>query len=388
MMAVLYHDMKFGHAEIEVIRDKNLQSTSIQEKSMYSKNVTLAVCAVCAVCALSACRHTLPGTHVEVIDKGGERVYHTGAASIGHNKTLACGGAHKRAVAAIALRFAQDNGSLADDVAEAVGVSDGEVFLQRFAKHDARIRAGGDVQFDPIEHTCMVTVTWKAPIFVKDAVLKVAEEIKAAEIGDDDVDTAPASTAMPTASASPGGTAAPLPSASAAPPPAAGAAAPPPAASVVSPVVTPPPPAAPLAAAAPSCAKERDKLKKTLTDSQKSLDQFNECLRRTKNDETICHRYKLYVEDAQKKESADGQKLGDCLNGGLSVTLRGALSRELPGHAAVSVETRADGAVVLWAFSPVAQTGFAVDVTSAGVVVARAPLAANQLQWLRQQLGF
>jgi hypothetical protein len=128
-------------------------------------------------------------------------------------------------------------------------------------------------------------------------------------------------------------------------------------------------------------------LKEVLRKSGQALAELNECLRRTSNDETICHRYKLYVDDARGKEDGAGQTLADCLNTGLSVTLRAALSRAVPGHAAVSVETRSDGSVVLWAFSPVSHTAFALAVSPSGRPVDRAPLAANQVQWLRQQLG-
>ena len=147
------------------------------------------------------------------------------------------------------------------------------------------------------------------------------------------------------------------------------------------------PVAAPAAPKVPACANERAKVAKTLKASQKSLDDFNECLRRTSGDEGICHRYKLYVEKSKGDENAVGQKLADCLNAGLSVTLRTALSRELPGHAAVSVETAARGNLVLWTFSPVEQTAFALEVSSSGGTANRSPLAANQVQWVRQQLG-
>ena len=114
---------------------------------------------------------------------------------------------------------------------------------------------------------------------------------------------------------------------------------------------------------------------------------LNECLARTSGDKTICHRYGLYVDDAAKKEAAAAAKLADCLNAGLSVRLRQAVSTALPGHAAVSVETRADGTLILWTFAPTEQTAFALEVAADGQVTARTPLAANQVQWVREQLG-
>jgi hypothetical protein len=324
--------------------------------------------AIAAAVLAFACRTTLPGTHVEIIDKGGEKVYLTGAANQGMNKDMACSGAIQRAVAAIALRFAQDNDDIAEEVAEAVGTDDGEVFLQRFAKADALDAAVQDLDFDPMEHVCMATVRWKPPIFVKEAVQKYAEKLKTQELGS----SAPASPS-PAAPVAPSAPPAAVSTAPATPPP--------------PPTSVAPPAPAPAAPVAPACTSERSSLSKTLKASQKALDDYNECLRRTKNDETICHRYKLYVEEAKKKEGGVGQKLADCLNAGLSVTLRGALTRELPGHAGVSVETRGDGTLILWTFSPVEQTAFALEVSSSGTAVGRAPLAANQVVWVRHQLG-
>lgn len=321
-----------------------------------------------------ACRTTKPGTHVELVDQDGAKTYVAGAAGPGMNQGAACGTAVNRAVAAIALRFAQENDDVADEVAEAVGVDDGEVFLQRYAKAAALDAAVQDIKFDPIDHLCMATVRWKPPIFVKDAVLQYAERLKAAEAAAARPQEQPA--AAPTQAST-----APAPST---PPPAAQPVAPPPPVSVAPPA---PAPAAPPAPAVPACKGERRKLTSVLSASQSALDDLNECRRRTQNDDTICHRYKLKLDEAAAKEAGAGEALCACLNGGLSVTLRGALTAALPGHAAVPVETRADGALVLWTFSPVDKTAFAIDVSPDGNVTGRTPLAANQVQWVRQQLG-
>lgn len=108
---------------------------------------------------------------------------------------------------------------------------------------------------------------------------------------------------------------------------------------------------------------------------------------KTDNDVTICNRYKLYVDKAVKDEGTAGQGLVDCLNAGLSTKIRLALTQNIPGHAAVSVETRGNGTLILWTFSPVDQTAFAFEMTSAGAMGGRTPLAANQVQWVREQLG-
>ena len=109
--------------------------------------------------------------------------------------------------------------------------------------------------------------------------------------------------------------------------------------------------------------------------------------RRTSNDANVCDRYGMWVDDAKKKQASAGSELARCLNRELSTKLRVALEGALPGHAARAVETRPDGTLVLWTISPVDETAFALEVTSDGRAGGRTPLAANQVQWLRQQLG-
>jgi hypothetical protein len=330
---------------------------------MRSRSLIVAV----ALSGLWACRTTKPGTHVEVVDKGGTKVYAAGAAAPGISKSVACRGAVGRAAAAIALRFAQDYDDVGDDIADDVGASDGEVFLQRYAKETAMDSAVQDIQFDPIEHICMAQVNWTPPVFVKEAILKFAEKMK-----QDELSSTPGSEPAP---------AAPVDSGSGSPPPARPPQTPPP------PPVSAAPAPAPAGPAVPACTSARAKLSKVLASSQKALDDFAECKRRTSGDETICHRYKLYAEDAQKKEEAAGAKLVACLNAGLSSNLRRALDDALPGHAAISVETSANGNPILFTFSPVDQTGFSIEVAADGRVVGKTGLAANQVSWVRQQLG-
>src|SRR5882724_1319784 len=70
---------------------------------------------LCFSLLLGACGHAqAPGTHVEVMDKDGGKLYVSGAAGPGMNKALACETAANRAVAALAQRFADDNGDIAD----------------------------------------------------------------------------------------------------------------------------------------------------------------------------------------------------------------------------------------------------------------------------------
>ncbi|HET6346622.1 MAG TPA: hypothetical protein VFH51_16940, partial [Myxococcota bacterium] len=120
---------------------------------------------------------------------------------------------------------------------------------------------------------------------------------------------------------------------------------------------------------------------------EKALIDFNECLRRTSNDVTICHRYKLYVDEAQKKDAAAGAALASCVSEDVPVKWRGALGRALPGHAARLMENRADGSAILWTYGPADGTAFVLELAPDGHEVSRNPLAANQIGWLRQTLG-
>ncbi len=214
----------------------------------------------------AACAHTKPGTHVEVLEENGEKIYVAGAAGPGMGQNLACGTAVNRSVAAIAQRFVQDNEELAEDVARALKVEDGRPFLAGFAKADAESATVTDKQFDPIDKVCMVTVRWKPPLFAKQAVLAFAEQVKAAELE----------------------RAAPEKTHSDAAPSQAGTPAPPP------------------------CDKERRALDKARDATQRTLADFEECKRRTGGDEGICHRYKLYKEEAETKEAVAKSGLERC----------------------------------------------------------------------------
>jgi hypothetical protein len=309
-----------------------------------------------------------------------------------------------RAVTALAEKYADDHGDLADDVGEAVG-ADGKPFVYRYARDSALDGAVQDVQFDPVEHVCMAVVRWRPPSFAKDAVVKFAEQVKRAELGQ----STPASSAQgggatqaPAAASAP----AAVPSQGSPPPPAYVAQAPAPAATSPAPGPAPPPSpgaspapssapasAAPTAAAAPaapsppSCTSERKGVEHALASGRRAEADFTECLRRTSNDAKVCVRYKMYVDEATKKQAAAGAGLGRCLNKGLSTKLRQALDASRPGHAARPIETRPDGTLVLWTLSPVDDTAFALEVGPDGRAAGKTPLAANQVQWLRQQLG-
>lgn len=336
-----------------------------------------------------ACGHTRPATYVELLEQGGAPLYVAGAAGSGLNQSLACNMAVGRAVTALAEKFA-DNDDLEEEVAEALDVDDAKAFLFRYARDAALGAAVQDVQFDPVEHLCMATIRWQPPAFPKEAVLKLAEQIRRAEAGGPPPTNAPAAAvsspapvpASPSAPATP-----PPPAVSVAPPAPAAPSVPPPApGSVVagSPATTAPPPAMP---APPACVEARRALEKALAEARGTTDKLAECLRRTGNDEQVCVRYKMQVGEAATKQEGRGRALASCLNGGLGATLRAAVEAALPGHAARPIETRPDGNLLLWTVSPVASTAYALEIGPDGREIAKAPLAANQVQWLRQQLG-
>ena len=57
-------------------------------------------------------------------------------------------------------------------------------------------------------------------------------------------------------------------------------------------------------------------MKKARKASLSAQDEFDECMRRTSNDDTICHRYKLYLEEAKGKEASRDRNLANCLSTG------------------------------------------------------------------------
>ncbi|HSI05427.1 MAG TPA: hypothetical protein VLC93_13160 [Myxococcota bacterium] len=245
---------------------------------------------------LVACRSTKPGTHVEVMDEGGTKVYVAGAAGPGMNQGLACDTAVSRSVAAIALRFTQDNDDIQEAVAKEVGVEDGRVFLERFARAKMQSAAVQDTQFNPGEHLCMATVRWTPPVFAKDAVKAYAEEVKAQEytaMHPKDAENAPAQPTAPASSV----------------PPAASPTTQQPSPSATAPAQ--PPPAQPTL---PECPKEKSKLAKADEAMQKAQDELDECVRRTSGNTKTCSRYQLYVDQAAAKQKSAQEALTRCIS--------------------------------------------------------------------------
>jgi hypothetical protein len=366
------------------------------------------LCALGASFVLAACGHSRPATHVELVDEGGGKTWVAGAAGSGLNKSLACEMALSRSVQALAEKYA-DEGGLTDDVGKALNLDDAKPLVYRYA-HDAALGAAvQDMQFDPVEHLCMAVIRWRPPAFAKDAIIQFAEKVRQAELGGHETQAAPpASAAAPAApapvaapppapvyvaqpsAASPSARPAapgPTPEPTAASSPSAEAPAP-------APVVAAPAPAAVAAQASavssappPACTAERRGLDKALYGGRKAEADFQECLDRTSNDAKVCVRYKMYVDEAKEKQSKAAAGLSRCLNRPLSTKLRQAVNTALPGYAARAIETRPDGTLVLWTLSPLDQTAFALEVGADGQPAAKSPLAANQVQWLKGQLG-
>lgn len=317
-----------------------------------------------------------PGTYVEVVNTGAERAYVAGAAGPGMSYGTACEAALMRASSALAKKFAEENDDLADDIAEAVGATDGEAFLHKYAEAEAKNATVLGKDFDPIDHICMATLRWTPPLFVKDAVLAYAQRVKERELGK--INPAPKGPeqAAPVAAASPAPQT-PAPVAAQTPPPA--------------PIVAPPPaspaPTAPPKPAAPKCEKEQRAFLAQTASSFKVEQDLSECMRRTKDDATVCHRYKLYVDKSRAQDAEVANDLAGCKNGGLAPRLRQSVAKALPGAAAVALETRGDGTVLVWAYRLLDGTGVAVEVSASGGVGPQAPLAENQIDWVREQLG-
>ena len=62
-------------------------------------------------------------------------------------------------------------------------------------------------------------------------------------------------------------------------------------------------------------------------------------------------------------------------------------ARALPASVAVPLETRPDGSMLVWTYHLLDGTGVAVEVSAAGALGPKAPLAENQIAWVMDQLG-
>jgi hypothetical protein len=224
------------------------------------------------VAALTGCIHQKAGTHVEILDQDGKRLYVSGAAGPGISQTIACKNAVQRAASAVAHRFAQEESDIGNDVAEAMGASDGAPFLYGYANHTVMHSTVQDVTFDPGASLCMATVRWQPPVFLKDAIVKFALGMKQRELEEAD-NVAAAEAGRPVEEAK----------------------------------VTVP---GPVAKKQP-CRSETRRALQAGSELDKQRGYFEECKRRTGGDLEVCHGYQLRFEQAARKD----------------VDARGALSR-------------------------------------------------------------
>ena len=72
-----------------------------------------------------ACYTSLPGTHVEVIERDGRTAYVVGAVGMGTNRGMACRAAVSNGVAEAARKFAHERDDLVEIAEELVDVDDG-----------------------------------------------------------------------------------------------------------------------------------------------------------------------------------------------------------------------------------------------------------------------
>ena len=235
----------------------------------------LKVCGVWALLAtLAGCIHTKAGTHVEILDQDGKRLYVAGAAGPGISQSIACKKAVQRAAAAVAHRFAQEEDGIGDDVADAMGASDGAPFLYGYANHTVMHSTVQDVTFDPGQSLCMATVRWQPPVFLKDAILKFAKGMKQRELEEAD-----------TVAAAEAGRPVGAPEAN-----------------------------APAATGAPKdpCSLQKRKASVTGAKMAKQKGYLEECKRRTGGDMDTCHAYGLRFEEAVRKDADARGALARC----------------------------------------------------------------------------
>ena len=121
-----------------------------------------------SVFMLTGCYTSLPGTHVELIERDGRKAYVVGAVGMGTNRAVACRAAVGNAVAEAARRFAHERDDLVEIAEDSVDVDDGRPLVDSYARsllNSARVR---DEMFNPIEHTCWVTVDFIEPLMARD----------------------------------------------------------------------------------------------------------------------------------------------------------------------------------------------------------------------------
>jgi hypothetical protein len=213
----------------------------------------------------TSCTHTKEGTHVEMISMDGRDAYVAGAAGMGLSKSVACRQAIGRAARAVAHRFAQEHDDLGEEVAEELGAGEGAPFLYGYVNQQIVAAPVQDISYDHSDHSCLATVRWQPPVFLKEALMAYGRALKEQE-------TAPAAAAedgehspetVSDGAAASGGKAG-------------------------DDLVVKTPPAV--------CQKEKAALATAEATRSEKLEAYQECKRRTGGDREVCHRYGLWVE--------------------------------------------------------------------------------------------
>ena len=241
-----------------------MTNTMRKTSTLSAHRIPTGIWTVLALLTSMACSHSIPGTHVEVLNKSGTMTYVGGAAGQAKAKSQACQMAVLRSTNAIADEFANREQKVAEAIAKSLDLSDGRPLLAQYAKKQVLDAAVQEVKYNPADFTCMASVRWKAPVFVKDAVMKYAHEAKERELGSPD----------------PSGTSGENRGSSEAQP--------------------------------NPCTHEERAVRDALRERKKHKDKLNECLRKTEGDESICHRYVLYDQEAASAEESAQSALQGC----------------------------------------------------------------------------
>ena len=133
-----------------------------------------------ALClALSTgCYTSLPGTHAEVVEQNGRTAYVVGAVGMGTNRALACRSAVTNGVAEAARRFTHERDDLVELAERLADVDDGRSIVDSFARSLLLEAKVSDEMFNPIEHTCWVTVQFIEPLLARDGLRAFVADLK------------------------------------------------------------------------------------------------------------------------------------------------------------------------------------------------------------------
>ena len=127
----------------------------------------------------TACYTSLPGTHAEIVEQNGRKAYVVGAVGMGTNRAMACRSAVTNGVAEAARKFTHERGDLVELAESSADVDDGRPIVDSFARSLLLEAKVSDEMFNPIEHTCWVTVQFMEPLLVRDGLRAFIANLKA-----------------------------------------------------------------------------------------------------------------------------------------------------------------------------------------------------------------